>query len=109
MLLQLRSTLPRIFTVGGRGGDVGRRHRGTACWWWTPSGLNLGRHLGQFGTFTMVAGNRPNTSIAVYIYTYIYEYMFEVYISRKDESSHLAQNITEMRKKMLEVLTWHRI
>ena len=37
VLLQLRSTLPTVFTIGGRGGGVGHRHRGTACWWWTPS------------------------------------------------------------------------
>ena len=29
----------------------------------SSAGLNLGRHLGQFGMFPMVAGNGPNTSI----------------------------------------------
>ena len=28
------------------------------------AGLNLGRHLGPFGAFPLVAGNRPNTSTA---------------------------------------------
>ena len=30
----------------------------------SSAGLNLGRHLGRFGVFPMVAGNGPNTSIA---------------------------------------------
>ena len=29
----------------------------------SSAGLNLGRHLGRFGVFPMVAGNGPNTSI----------------------------------------------
>ena len=29
----------------------------------SSAGLNLGRHLGQAGTFPMVAGNGPNTSV----------------------------------------------
>ena len=30
----------------------------------SSAGLNLGRHLGQAGTFPMVAGNGPNTSLS---------------------------------------------
>ena len=29
----------------------------------SSAGLNLGRHLGQFGTFPMVTGKGPNTSV----------------------------------------------
>ena len=29
----------------------------------SSAGLNLGRHLGRFGMFPMVAGNGPNTSV----------------------------------------------
>ena len=35
----------------------------------SSAGLNLGRHPGQFGTFPMVAGNGPNTSIGFSLLT----------------------------------------
>ena len=31
------------------------------------AGLSLGRHLGPFGVFPLVAGNRPNTSICRFL------------------------------------------
>ena len=31
----------------------------------SSAGLNLGRHLGRFGMFPMVAGNGPNTSLNI--------------------------------------------
>ena len=31
----------------------------------SSAGLNLGRHLGRFRTFPMVAGNGPNTSLSL--------------------------------------------
>ena len=37
LLLHLRSTLPTVFTLGGRGGGPGPRHRGAAWRWRSPS------------------------------------------------------------------------
>ena len=40
----------------------------------SSAGLKLGRHLGRFGTFPMVAGNGPNTSTYCIIFVLVLFY-----------------------------------